>query len=317
MNVACKICNNTNHNKEISAKEMMFGFKDEFLYFECSICGCLQIVEIPENISKYYPHNYYSYNLVFNKKRNILKSYLNKKMLQFYSRQKNLLGWILSAKYKNPYKWLPKEKKITIKTKILDVGCGSGDLLLSLKEAGFLNLNGVDPFIQEEIFFPNGITIFKKEIMDLDEGNYDFIMMHHSFEHMSNPLEVLHSAYTLLNKDGCLLIRIPVAGSYASRKYGINWVQLDAPRHFFLHTIKSIAILAENAGFKVKNIIFDSSEFQFLSSELYLKNIPLNDPLHKYPLHFSKAEINSFKIKAKELNSINDGDSACFYLYKK
>lgn len=42
--------------------EMMFGFGEEFAYFECSKCGCLQISEIPVDISKYYPSDYYSFS---------------------------------------------------------------------------------------------------------------------------------------------------------------------------------------------------------------------------------------------------------------
>jgi hypothetical protein len=54
----CKICTNPHNNKTFQIREMMFGSREEFLYFECSKCGCLQIAEIPENIEKYYPPNY-------------------------------------------------------------------------------------------------------------------------------------------------------------------------------------------------------------------------------------------------------------------
>lgn len=58
----CKICGNSENNKEFNIREMMFGFRDEFAYFECSKCDCLQITEIPKNIGKHYPTNYYSFN---------------------------------------------------------------------------------------------------------------------------------------------------------------------------------------------------------------------------------------------------------------
>jgi 2-polyprenyl-3-methyl-5-hydroxy-6-metoxy-1,4-benzoquinol methylase len=77
-------------------------------------------------------------------------------------------------------------------------------------------------------------------------------MLHHSFEHMDNPCGVLKQIDKLLNPDGELLIRIPVSDSFAWRKYGVDWFQLDAPRHFFLHTTKSIALLAKNSGFVLK-----------------------------------------------------------------
>ena len=127
--------------------------------------------------------------------------------------------------------------------------------------------------------------------------------------------------YELLKPDRYVLIRIPVAASYAWRHYGVNWVALDAPRHLFLHTVRSIRLLSKQAGFKVVDIEFDSTEFQFLGSEFYLRNIPLKDrSLYlKNPQNsiFSEKQIQEFKDKAIKLNEENDGDQACFYLYKE
>jgi len=53
--LTCKICGNKENNTEYTAREMMFGFRDEFNYFQCNNCQCLQIESFPENISKYYP----------------------------------------------------------------------------------------------------------------------------------------------------------------------------------------------------------------------------------------------------------------------
>ena len=58
----CKICENIQDNKPYQVREMMFGFRDVFSYFECSQCGCLQIDKIPTDMTKYYPSNYYSYS---------------------------------------------------------------------------------------------------------------------------------------------------------------------------------------------------------------------------------------------------------------
>jgi len=40
----------------------MFGYNDDFLYFQCSNCACLQIENKPKNMDKYYPNTYYSYH---------------------------------------------------------------------------------------------------------------------------------------------------------------------------------------------------------------------------------------------------------------
>ena len=34
----CKICGNIEENKVFKIREMMFGFRDKFTYFECSKC---------------------------------------------------------------------------------------------------------------------------------------------------------------------------------------------------------------------------------------------------------------------------------------
>jgi hypothetical protein len=64
--VKCRICANNENQKVSEVREMMFGFRDVFTYFQCSVCGCLQIADIPTDMSKYYPSNYYSYS--FNEK---------------------------------------------------------------------------------------------------------------------------------------------------------------------------------------------------------------------------------------------------------
>jgi hypothetical protein len=142
-------------------------------------------------------------------------------------------------------------------------------------------------------------------------------MFNHSFEHMDEPLQVFRHIYKVLNKGCYALIRIPVADSFAFRKYGADWVNLDPPRHFFLHTTNSITHLAGQSGLQLKETIYDSLQFQFYGSELYKRNMTLVDydkGLHKDV--FTKKQMRSFRAEAKRLNQINDGDWACFYLYK-
>jgi hypothetical protein len=138
---------------------------------------------------------------------------------------------------------------------------------------------------------------------------------------MSNPLETIENLYRILKPDRYVLIRTPIASSYAWKKYGADWVQLDAPRHLFLHTIKSMQIMAHKVGFEINDIIFDSTEFQFLGSEQYIRDIPLIDERsYKSKSNetlFSEEEIRHYKAKATELNKNGEGDQACFYLYKK
>ena len=60
VSVACRICSSTEKHDIIPVREMMFGMRDKFDYLSCSQCGCLQLINPPENMGKYYPDNYYS-----------------------------------------------------------------------------------------------------------------------------------------------------------------------------------------------------------------------------------------------------------------
>ncbi len=313
---ACKICGNVNNNKIFTAREMMFGFRDEFDYLECDECGCLQLITIPLDLIKYYPPNYYSYQSLSESDyiqvgfAKTVKRTFKKKFLNGYLHNKRIPARLLS-RLEQYYPWI-KKNSISNDSRILDIGCGTGELLLRMCNDGFLNLTGVDPYIQEEIHYKCGITIYKKQLEEI-EDRFDFIMLHHSFEHMDEPLQVLKRIYSLLGDHGLVVIRIPVSKGHAWRKYGVNWVQLDAPRHFFLHTTQSMQRLSKMAGFVLDDIVYDSYDLQFIGSELYLRGIPLTHDDHHF---FSDEQVACYKQEAARLNRINDGDAACFYLMK-
>ncbi|MDH3267581.1 MAG: class I SAM-dependent methyltransferase [Ignavibacteria bacterium] len=315
-NNTCRICNKEDNTEEYILKEMMFGWLDEFEYFKCSNCGCLQIKRIPENIGKYYPYNYVSF---FSPNNSGLKKYLLKKRDLFAFTGKGILGKILSSLYGYPdfHTWF-SEANFSKNDFILDVGAGKGELLLKLQNVGFNNLLGIDPFLEKDITYNKDLKILKQELSQLNNLSFDWVMFHHVFEHLKNPAETFDILKNIVKKNGKVIIRIPVIDSYAWEIYKTNWVQLDPPRHFFLHTVKSIKHLAGRFGFRINKIIYDSTAFQFWGSEQYKMNIPLMHPrshfLNNKKAIFSKDEIRKFENEAEELNKKGKGDSACFYL---
>ena len=59
---ACRICGNAEGNHAYDVREMMFGTRETFRYFQCGRCHCLQIARIPDDMSRFYPGNYYSFD---------------------------------------------------------------------------------------------------------------------------------------------------------------------------------------------------------------------------------------------------------------
>ena len=316
-NLVCKICKNETDNQIIKVREMYFGTGDEFEYLECASCGCLQLLNSPQDFSKYYPKNYFTFQQKFESK---LKASLNRFRDKSAMDKKSFLGDILLKRFGEPtYIKRLKNIDINMNDKILDVGCGKGILLHKMKESGFKNVLGIDPFIDETIIYENGLKILKEDFLNLKE-KFDLIMFNHSFEHMDNPLEVLNHSNQLLNEKKFLLLRIPVSDSFAFQKYRENWSSLDAPRHLFLHTKKSIQHLAKNSRFQIIRIDYDSRSWQFWGSEQYSKDIPLlaENSYYVNPSKsiFSKKEIEKFEEETKMLNEKGKGDQAEFYLQK-
>ncbi len=302
----CAICGNRKGNQLVVAKELMYGSREEFLYFSCAACGVVQLADIQLDVSKYYPSSYYSF------KQPVIKKYfLGRFLVNWYLKGPRFPGLHIIAHLKGYTAWIDLLKTLKKDAAILDVGCGSGELLCRFRTWGFQHLTGIDPYINEDISYPGRIKILKKDLLR-HQGSYDLIMLHHSFEHMNNPREILKHLSLLLRPNGRILIRIPVADSFAFRKYGAHWYQLDAPRHVLLHTTKSIAMLGEECGLVLQQIISDSTKEQFLDSEKYLKGMTLWEEAE-----VSSAHKRSCKRWAKYLNGIHDGDQACFVLGKQ
>ena len=318
----CRICQNETNNAGYDVPEMMYGTGEEFKYFRCAECGCLQISEIPSDMSAYYPEEYYSYdagNSVGDRNRNCagnIKAWMISQRDEYAAFGKGIIGKALYRLFPtSKYKGIAK-LKLDRQSSILDVGCGAGLFLSECAAIGYKNVMGIDPFNKSDIELPGGIRILKKELADMD-GKWDLITFHHSFEHISNQLETLRKASSLLSTGGTCMIRIPTVSSYAWRHYGINWVQLDAPRHFYLHSIKSMKILGRKAGLELFDVEYDSTAFQFWGSEQYKQGIPLCDTrshaINPKDSIFSDNDISAYEKQAQKLNKSKEGDQAIFY----
>lgn len=307
----CRICKAGGVFAHHSVPEMMFGTREPFDYFLCSACGCLQIASIPEDLARFYPENYYS-----NAADSRVKVWLKGQRLRFDLGERSWLGRRMSERFgADACSRAIRLGHISRSDRILDVGGGSGAHLRPLRAAGFTNLLGIDAFVRHEVSEP-GMRIARSRLRDVS-GSFRLIMMHHSFEHMPDPDVVLTEALGRLAVDGFILIRIPVLG-YGWRNYGVNWVDLDAPRHLFLHSRESMAVLTERHGLEIADLTFDSSELEIWGSEQYLRGIahrsPKSHDVDPRGSVFSPAQISAYRRTVSELNRKGDSGRAAFLL---
>lgn len=306
----CRVCGADSGLTSYEAREMMFGLRESFRYFQCAECGCLQLAEAPADLSRYYPEDYYAH--AQGEHRSAVFRTLRRLRNRHALLRRGLVGRMLSALSSYPFPtahhWLARNG-LREDSRILDVGCGAGLLLRDLRGVGFTRLLGVDPYVDADVVHDEGLRILKLPLEEV-EGAFDLIMFHHALEHIPDQVGTLRHVARLLAPEGECVIRIPTVSSFAWEHYRENWVQIDAPRHFFLHSTESLRRVARQAGLEVVEIEYDSTDLQFVGSELYARDLPLTAAEGA----FTRREIREFRRRARELNAEGRGDSIAAYL---
>jgi SAM-dependent methyltransferase len=316
--LTCRICGNDADNRSFTLREMMFGTRETFAYFECAKCKCIQIAEIPADVGKYYPAGYYSHALRESNGDDESWSIRMLRQLHLAARAGGIgmldrrleqrLGPLLLPSWSGSVRLHPL-------TRVLDVGCGNGAMLLQLGRLGLRKLTGIDPFMSEDRKLGYGIELYKRDVGEMRE-TFDVIMLHHVFEHVPDPKETLRQCGSLLARNGVIVMRIPTVPCEAWNRYGINWVQLDPPRHFYIHSPDSLLMLADAAGLQITSWWNDSTGFQFWGSEQYERDIPLRSGQSYVEDNsvYSAQQIDSWEKQATVLNEQGIGDQSVVLL---
>ena len=326
----CRICG-TDTGRVVETTERMFGFGGEFQYFECAGCGCVQLMNVPVDLGFYYPKDlYYSLNLepreTAPEQRIGLKRWLFRLRNQYC-----LFGTppyaALLAKLRPPVNVIEKLKpflrhlkKRSLNCRILDVGSGQGALLVDLARAGFEDLHGVDPFLNDTVPPRPEVTLHKSTVQDLDAGKFDLIISHDSLEHVNDPGAVLTAMAARLTPGGQCRVELPVAASRVWREYGGLWVDLDPPRHLFLLTRPSMDVLAKSAGLTVTSCEPAGTPWAFWGSEIYKRGKTLYDMKRSRFINvdeeFTPAEMEVFAARSKAANNAGETGRLTFWLEK-
>jgi SAM-dependent methyltransferase len=321
----CQVCRDST-GEFVTAREMMYGTRETFTYFECGTCGCLQLVDVPSNLAPYYPTDYYSLRPAGTvPERSAFRKWLNDYRNAGTLFGHDLLSWLFSklrpgTDLSTIAHWFWHTRIRTFKTRILDVGCGSGDLLIDMADAGFRYLVGIDPYATPRADLDGRVRILRTNLNDFDGVGFDLVMCHHALEHMPDQIGMLRQMNRVLHQDGVCLIRIPIASSEVWRRYRENWVELDPPRHLVVHSRQSFETAAHAAGFRIERTEYEESAFGYWGSELYSGDLSLVDPASGQPrrsmYHFSADQLAEFAHAAQAANARCEGGRAAFYLRK-
>jgi SAM-dependent methyltransferase len=213
---------------------------DQFVMFRCRRCGLLYLNPRPakSEFARIYGGAYHAYQ--FTEERFGL-SYRIRERLETRRLRGQLSG-------------LPRGARI------IDIGAGDGFHLGLISRLGDPSwaLEAVEPDQRAaESIAASGFVVHTGflEDLSLEPASYDLALMIMTLEHLADPRFVLEATRDLLRPGGRLLI---VTDNIDSPDAAIgrnrHWGGYHFPRHFYLFSRRSLALLSRQAGFEVDGI---------------------------------------------------------------
>lgn len=169
---------------------------------------------------------------------------------------------------------------------LLDIGAGTGEFLLTCKNAGW-QVVGFEPSDKASaIARKKGIPI-ETDLASLPDHSFDIITMWHVLEHVPDLNQQLNELKRLVKPEGILIIAVPNFNSFDAKIYQEHWAAYDVPIHLWHFSKTAIQKLFDSKNIELKKVVpmkFDSFYVSLLSEKY--KNGKMN---------FSKAFFNGLR----------------------
>ena len=197
----------------------------EFEYLRCSGCGTVFLGNIPADLNRYYPAQYYS----------VARS------------ENELAHWSTREQYK-----IDLVRRFKDRGRLIEVGPGSGGFCYLAKKAGF-QVTAIEIDRRSSEFLAQELKI--DVVNSADEADAlknvstaDVIAMWHVIEHLVDPWTMFDIAAAKLKPGGILVVAAPNPAALQFALLGARWVHLDAPRHLWLIPPEVLEKRGEKAG---------------------------------------------------------------------
>ena len=196
----------------------------------------------------------------------------------------------------------------TNNVKMLDVGCGRGELLYLMKKKGWFvygtEASSISNIAAKKKVGEKEILIDKdfEKLKNIDIS-FDIITFWHVLEHLNKPKEVISLIEKKLANKGFIVIEVPNFNSLQHLINKNNWIGLDCPRHLTHFTKEGLINFFDKKKFKIVKRSTLSFEFGFYGMLQSLLNLFVPIPNYLFYLIREKnAKIDEKYLKKKYLS---------------
>lgn len=234
-----------------SIHDRWHGYSGEFLVALCGSCRSSSIQTVPGDVADYYPPEYYSYI----RSGEVPSPARTRAQIWLFSHPSfRRWGYRLVARRVN-YDALMYGVDSGRDSSVLDIGCGSGEVLDKYRAYGW-NTVGVDidsAAVEAASSRGHMASLSTAEELSSIDGSFDVVRLSHVIEHVPGPLAALRQATERVRPGGHLLVELPNISGVISRAFGQFYWQLDAPRHLYIPSPAVMVAMLERCGFFVRH----------------------------------------------------------------
>lgn len=251
----CPVCSSENIVPQLTAKDYTVSQK-EFQVWHCNNCTARFTQDVPgqNDIAPYYQSDSYISH------SDTKKGFIN---TLYHAVRKRTL---------NKKKQLVIDKVGMLKGEILDIGCGTGAFLNTMKTAGW-GITGLEP---DETARKNAAALYQvnaqspEKLFALKPASFHAITMWHVLEHVHELHAYVQQLANLITPQGKIFIAVPNYTSKDADIYQQHWAAYDVPRHLYHFSPASMEQLLKAHQLKlvaIKPMWYDSFYVSMLSEK--------------------------------------------------
>lgn len=240
--IPCPLCGEHSPKLVLHARDRLFARPGTYSIVSCSSCELRYLSPRPtlDALGAHYPAEYFIYQPAED--------------LPAFARP--LARLFATARWSESITRLERVRgKLEPGVRVVDVGCGLNDYLVTLKKIRGVQGVGVDfsptaaAYVRDTLQMPVHAGTLQQA--NFSDGAFDVVSMNEYLEHEPNPREVLREARRITATGGHLCLEVPYPDGWPARVFGARWSQIDAPRHLLHFSEKTLREMLRRSGFEL------------------------------------------------------------------